>query len=385
MYDFQTLSKDEIKFLKIASFLNSINENSFYNWKYFKDSFNMNITPILRSLSEKYNLEIKEYEIVNHKSREIDLKKLLKEFNKSINDKKDLKKRIINNAKTISELNNVKISKISKPLHFKNSMNNYFNLLNEHKKKICENPILISQKIEQARSDDFAPDAIIYSINDSYYISNDSYRVYSLIQQIPSDIRALIFPISEGYLEIDLKAAHFSIFCMLVGIGEIDLREKIIKETSLDKKIIKNAINKLMYGQGIKAQIEEIGEENYNLLNQNSNYKLIIEKLEWLKETVMDNKYFWELNFKKIPPKQIKKGSPVAYRLHYLFTFFERLLISSLGEYILKEKEITIVLDQHDGLTLHFNNLFNIQNHFAELKKIIENNKYGIKTSLEIK
>jgi hypothetical protein len=398
MFDisFKKLSRKEKLLLNTLTFYYLLNKSKsdnfelYLNSRRFEKSFGFAPKKELLNIASIFKFEVVEYKCKS-KSRVIqNYGNLFDEYIKYTNA----------NFKFKNEIN-IEAKRIYDESHLDYLLNSWLHKINNDKAKVFA--LYFLKALHSTNLSNSRKSQILDFIEFNKYVTSDSsYRFYNNLQQLTKEERSCIFKYSEGYREVDLKAAHFSIFqfiaskyCNLSNEDniEIGLRKIIADETNTSIQLVKNVINKTLYGSGIDAIVnyeksnkensEETKEQILRII-ENANYKKIkeVQKLVFANSEKIAKK----LNIKIKLEKGVRK-SPDALRIHYICTYFERSLIASLRKYI-ENNNILVALDQHDGLTLKFDNdetVANIDNHISAMNIIIESNKFGIKTSLECK
>lgn len=233
-----------------------------------------------------------------------------------------------------------------------------------------------------------------------FFCSNNSTRFYDdFAQTIPSKIKKEIFPESENYFDIDIKASHLSIMFSLSPklnkFNASNYRDEIIKETGLDKSIIKAVLNAKLFGSGDKKVLlkKYCTESQLNIINSNKKYQTVISEIKYIKENIMD-KMIEELEVvlpvmdKKLPQHKI-----IGSKFSALCCHIERtsLLSTELMKLMINNKDlrdnIHIVLDMHDGILFKATSKEAFNKYYPIIKRVIDkkfkDNK--IKTEIECK
>lgn len=289
--------------------------------------------------------------------------------------------------------------------------------LNEHSKYLgLKYPVSMNWNAEDAGNLQLVKQAILaHNGPISWYA--DNHRVYAAgvsLCNIPTRYRRAITPRSAGFLEIDLKSAHLAIFAGLFKnkyIQEkLSLGVDIYEDNSRygTRSEIKNICNVMLYGAGIPMQqiqfcLDEDTKKDFldlyaqaKLLKKPQLYGVANKLIDNPTKCRLEHFVHSELyeNLEKIQSQQetithdiFNNEIPhdVNSKPSYFAFSCEKLLTWPIYQLALEKKEYRIILDQHDGVTIHTDK--DQDKIFAEIKDAVESNarKHGIITTLEIK
>lgn len=230
-----------------------------------------------------------------------------------------------------------------------------------------------------------------------FFCSNNSMRCYDdFAQTIPRDIKEIIFPRSENYYDLDIKASHlsilFSLSPKLKSKVAANYRDQIIQETGLSRKTVKSILNAVIYGCGDKKILIKgyCTQEELDIINKNEKYITIKSELNYILDNVLMDK-IKELNVKL--PVIKKKTSPYGIKqkyLSHLMGHIERtsLCSSDLIKLLVNNKDckrnIKVILDLHDGLLIKASSKEAFKKYYPMIKRIVDS-KFklaGVKTEL---
>lgn len=244
-------------------------------------------------------------------------------------------------------------------------------------------------------------------------------RLENGIQHINSVDRRAITPYSENYREIDLTAAHLSIIAGGLGIlPPLDwstIRAELIERSGLEKEQIKRYLNCALYGAGERmraAQLEPddsireiyIKELDRNIgkvpipldlirlenqLAQTSQMIEILSRIKSIKDAIIKDRGMYNafgtfVSYDDIEGKyEHEKHNSV---LSCICSSFEKYLMLPLVEHA-RYKGISIVIEQHDGMTIWCQNVKRLDSYLLEAKDILAKAaaKASIKTDISIK
>jgi hypothetical protein len=225
------------------------------------------------------------------------------------------------------------------------------------------------------------------------------------LQNMKTELRRKLTPRSQNYYELDLESAHFSIIARLLDvILPRNYRKELAELISVPEKCIKEFLIRFIYNAGYEKlslclidNVEEMKNviddcnfsssinyydyynDKYNILNK-YNTLMNVKYINEIKDKIKDYEFNIDAFGAMVEGDKISRISQVlcSWEKKLLYPIYE----AADGRY---DNDITIVLDQADGLTVKIDNPGKVSINDVISTALDQIDELGIITTITIK